>query len=163
MLWWRIFFFFLAEMWYLLLSGRWKEDSNKGKVLNPVSKRPILQFVSIKRKDCGQWAIPGVCCFDIFCIPFQISWVFVQCEHVCEVTMKCLSCRGWLIQGSRSLSRYRGSSPRRRWTRWKFRRRREPKFTTVSPNFLILWAFRFRHHHLSLTVRADMFWVRNED
>uniref|UniRef100_H3D1Z6 ADP-ribose pyrophosphatase, mitochondrial n=1 Tax=Tetraodon nigroviridis TaxID=99883 RepID=H3D1Z6_TETNG len=38
---------------------RWKEDSKKGKVLHPVSKRPILQFVSIKRKDCGQWAIPG--------------------------------------------------------------------------------------------------------
>lgn len=104
---------FWAEMLFLL-SGRWKEDSKGGKVLHPGSRRPILQFVSIKRKDCGQWAIPGVCCFEIFCIPSYISWVlFVQCEHVCEVTMKCLSWRGWLIQGSKSLSRCSGSSQKR--------------------------------------------------
>ncbi|XP_056871211.1 ADP-ribose pyrophosphatase, mitochondrial isoform X1 [Takifugu flavidus] len=38
---------------------RWKEDPKGGKTLHPVSRLPILQFVSIKRKDCGQWAIPG--------------------------------------------------------------------------------------------------------
>ncbi|KAM8845756.1 ADP-ribose pyrophosphatase, mitochondrial isoform 1-T2 [Spinachia spinachia] len=38
---------------------RWKVDVKKSKISHPVSKRPILQFVSIKRKDCGEWAIPG--------------------------------------------------------------------------------------------------------
>lgn len=38
---------------------RWKVDANGAKMHHLVSKRPILQFVSIKRKDCGEWAIPG--------------------------------------------------------------------------------------------------------
>ncbi|XP_049418102.1 ADP-ribose pyrophosphatase, mitochondrial isoform X2 [Epinephelus fuscoguttatus] len=38
---------------------RWKVDAKGAKVSHLVSKRPILQFVSIKRKDCGEWAIPG--------------------------------------------------------------------------------------------------------
>ncbi|KAF3700405.1 ADP-ribose pyrophosphatase, mitochondrial [Channa argus] len=38
---------------------RWKVDANREKVHHSDSKRPILQFVSIKRKDCGEWAIPG--------------------------------------------------------------------------------------------------------
>lgn len=38
---------------------RWKVDAKGAKIQHPVSKRPILQFVSIKRKDCGEWAIPG--------------------------------------------------------------------------------------------------------
>ncbi|XP_008328320.1 ADP-ribose pyrophosphatase, mitochondrial isoform X1 [Cynoglossus semilaevis] len=38
---------------------RWKVDAKGAKVHHPVSKRPVLQFVSIKRKDCGEWAIPG--------------------------------------------------------------------------------------------------------
>nr|XP_057906065.1 ADP-ribose pyrophosphatase, mitochondrial [Doryrhamphus excisus] len=38
---------------------RWKVDAKGEKILHPDSKKPILQFVSIKRKDCGEWAIPG--------------------------------------------------------------------------------------------------------
>ncbi|MCI4384899.1 hypothetical protein PGIGA_G00044020 [Pangasianodon gigas] len=38
---------------------RWKQDSAGKRVSHAVSKRPVLQFVSIKRKDCGEWAIPG--------------------------------------------------------------------------------------------------------
>lgn len=38
---------------------RWKVDAKGTKIQHSVSKRPILQFVSIKRKDCGEWAIPG--------------------------------------------------------------------------------------------------------
>ncbi|KAK9534844.1 hypothetical protein VZT92_007264 [Zoarces viviparus] len=38
---------------------RWKVDAKQAKIFHSVSKRPILQFVSIKRKDCGEWAIPG--------------------------------------------------------------------------------------------------------
>lgn len=38
---------------------RWKVDAKGSKIQHSVSKRPILQFVSIKRKDCGEWAIPG--------------------------------------------------------------------------------------------------------
>ncbi|XP_021574503.1 ADP-ribose pyrophosphatase, mitochondrial isoform X2 [Carlito syrichta] len=38
---------------------RWKRDSSGNKILHPVSGKHILQFVAIKRKDCGEWAIPG--------------------------------------------------------------------------------------------------------
>ncbi|KAJ8250914.1 hypothetical protein GJAV_G00214700 [Gymnothorax javanicus] len=38
---------------------RWKQDSAGQRVLNPRSKLPVLQFISIKRRDCGEWAIPG--------------------------------------------------------------------------------------------------------
>ncbi|KAM3863838.1 ADP-ribose pyrophosphatase, mitochondrial [Diretmus argenteus] len=38
---------------------RWKIDAKGKKTSHAVSKQPILQFVSIKRKDCGEWAIPG--------------------------------------------------------------------------------------------------------
>ncbi|XP_069005860.1 ADP-ribose pyrophosphatase, mitochondrial isoform X1 [Embiotoca jacksoni] len=38
---------------------RWKVDAKGGTILHSVSKKPVLQFVSIKRKDCGEWAIPG--------------------------------------------------------------------------------------------------------
>uniref|UniRef100_A0A2K6C635 ADP-ribose pyrophosphatase, mitochondrial n=1 Tax=Macaca nemestrina TaxID=9545 RepID=A0A2K6C635_MACNE len=38
---------------------RWKKDSSGNKIMHPVSGKHILQFVAIKRKDCGEWAIPG--------------------------------------------------------------------------------------------------------
>ncbi|MBN3307102.1 ADP-ribose pyrophosphatase, mitochondrial [Amia ocellicauda] len=38
---------------------RWRRDSSGEKVVSPRSGLPVLQFVSIKRKDCGEWAIPG--------------------------------------------------------------------------------------------------------
>ncbi|XP_076851782.1 ADP-ribose pyrophosphatase, mitochondrial [Brachyhypopomus gauderio] len=38
---------------------RWKRGSDGQRVPHAISKRPVLQFVSIKRKDCGEWAIPG--------------------------------------------------------------------------------------------------------
>ncbi|XP_067413246.1 ADP-ribose pyrophosphatase, mitochondrial isoform X2 [Emydura macquarii macquarii] len=39
---------------------RWKRDSSGNKIAHPISGKNILQFVAIKRKDCGEWAIPGV-------------------------------------------------------------------------------------------------------
>ncbi|XP_062991775.1 ADP-ribose pyrophosphatase, mitochondrial isoform X2 [Elgaria multicarinata webbii] len=41
------------------LITRWKRDSSGNKVAHPVSGINILQFIAIKRKDCGEWAIPG--------------------------------------------------------------------------------------------------------
>lgn len=38
---------------------RWKRDRSGNKIAHPVSGKNILQFVAIKRKDCGEWAIPG--------------------------------------------------------------------------------------------------------
>ncbi|XP_017283559.1 ADP-ribose pyrophosphatase, mitochondrial isoform X1 [Kryptolebias marmoratus] len=38
---------------------RWKVDKSGAKIIHSVSKLPILQFVAIRRKDCGEWAIPG--------------------------------------------------------------------------------------------------------
>ncbi len=36
-------------------------------MLDLVSKKPILQFVSIQRKDTQEWAIPGVRLFLNYC------------------------------------------------------------------------------------------------
>lgn len=38
---------------------RWKRDESLNVDLNPVTKKPILQFVAIQRRDTGEWAIPG--------------------------------------------------------------------------------------------------------
>ncbi|KAK7167570.1 hypothetical protein R3I94_001839 [Phoxinus phoxinus] len=38
---------------------RWKRDSEGQRVHHSTSQLPMLQFVSIKRLDCGEWAIPG--------------------------------------------------------------------------------------------------------
>ncbi|KAG3264502.1 hypothetical protein H1C71_000786 [Ictidomys tridecemlineatus] len=38
---------------------RWKRDSKGNTVNHPISGKNMLQFVAIKRKDCGEWAIPG--------------------------------------------------------------------------------------------------------
>ncbi|KYO38065.1 ADP-ribose pyrophosphatase, mitochondrial isoform B [Alligator mississippiensis] len=37
----------------------WKRDKSGSRIAHPVSGKNILQFVAIKRKDCGEWAIPG--------------------------------------------------------------------------------------------------------
>ncbi|KAL4658340.1 ADP-ribose pyrophosphatase, mitochondrial isoform X1 [Arapaima gigas] len=38
---------------------RWKRDGNGQQVIHTDSQQPVLQFVAIVRKDCGEWAIPG--------------------------------------------------------------------------------------------------------
>ena len=52
---------------------RWKRDENNKQVLGSDDK-PILQFVSVQRRDNGEWALPGVItassmCTFIFYIP----------------------------------------------------------------------------------------------
>lgn len=42
-----------------LMLPRWEKDSKGNKIIHPVSGKNILQFVTIKRKGCGEWAIPG--------------------------------------------------------------------------------------------------------
>ena len=37
---------------------RWKRDATGGKVMQ--DGKPVLEFVAVKRKDTGDWAIPGV-------------------------------------------------------------------------------------------------------
>ncbi|XP_043929139.1 ADP-ribose pyrophosphatase, mitochondrial-like [Protopterus annectens] len=37
---------------------RWKSDRSGEIIMHPVSEKPVLQFISIKRLDCGEWAIP---------------------------------------------------------------------------------------------------------
>ncbi|XP_048365454.1 ADP-ribose pyrophosphatase, mitochondrial isoform X2 [Sphaerodactylus townsendi] len=41
------------------LITRWKRDSSGNKMAHPDSGKNILQFIAIKRKDCGEWAVPG--------------------------------------------------------------------------------------------------------
>ncbi|XP_016047297.1 ADP-ribose pyrophosphatase, mitochondrial isoform X2 [Erinaceus europaeus] len=38
---------------------RWKRDKRGSKITHPGSGKNTLQFVAIKRKDCGEWALPG--------------------------------------------------------------------------------------------------------
>ncbi|XP_070573291.1 ADP-ribose pyrophosphatase, mitochondrial-like isoform X2 [Ptychodera flava] len=38
---------------------RWKSDQHGNILKDSETKKPILQFVAIKRKDTGEWAIPG--------------------------------------------------------------------------------------------------------
>ena len=40
---------------------RWKRD-NDGQVVM-VNEKPKLEFVAVKRKDTGDWALPGVSSF----------------------------------------------------------------------------------------------------
>jgi len=40
---------------------RWKRDDAGLRVSHRASDKPILQFVSVRRKDSGEWALPGVC------------------------------------------------------------------------------------------------------
>ncbi|XP_067153500.1 ADP-ribose pyrophosphatase, mitochondrial isoform X2 [Apteryx mantelli] len=46
---------------YVVENGRprWKRDRSGNKIAHPVTGKNILQFVAIKRRDCGEWAIPG--------------------------------------------------------------------------------------------------------
>lgn len=37
---------------------RWKKDSAGEKVM--LKGKPLLEFVAIKRRDTGEWALPGV-------------------------------------------------------------------------------------------------------
>ena len=41
-----------------LVTFRWKRDATEGKIIR--DGKPVLEFVAIKRKDTGTWAIPGV-------------------------------------------------------------------------------------------------------
>uniref|UniRef100_A0A6J0V528 ADP-ribose pyrophosphatase, mitochondrial n=1 Tax=Pogona vitticeps TaxID=103695 RepID=A0A6J0V528_9SAUR len=38
---------------------RWKRDGSGNKMAHSGSGKNILQFIAIKRRDCGEWAIPG--------------------------------------------------------------------------------------------------------
>jgi hypothetical protein len=42
-----------------LLYYRWKRDENNEIVIGGDGK-PVLQFVSVQRRDNGEWALPGV-------------------------------------------------------------------------------------------------------
>lgn len=82
------------------LSGRWKVDAKGAKMHHSVSKRPLLQFVSIKRKDCGEWAIPGVGAF--FAFLFQALLMRSVCLLFIVPTMICSQPRRgrvWVVSG----------------------------------------------------------------
>lgn len=38
---------------------RWKRKTNEEVECDEISKKPILQFVAIQRRDCLEWALPG--------------------------------------------------------------------------------------------------------
>lgn len=46
-------------MLFLLVLSRWKRDEFGNRIIGN-NGLFILQFVAIKRKDSGEWAIPGV-------------------------------------------------------------------------------------------------------
>ena len=42
------------------MNNRWKKNDKGDVEHDPVTKKPILQFVAIQRGDTSEWAIPGV-------------------------------------------------------------------------------------------------------
>lgn len=38
---------------------RWKRNHDSSVVINEATKKPVLQFVGIQRRDSGEWALPG--------------------------------------------------------------------------------------------------------
>lgn len=71
----------------LIQSIRWKRDENGKKVYNPETKKPILQFVSIKRLDTNEWAIPGV----KFVFGIQLKrklFNFTYIKRVCAIRVR---------------------------------------------------------------------------
>lgn len=56
---------------FIVILLRWKRDQH-GNIVTKNGKK-VLEFVAIKRKDCGAWAIPGGKCItnDRNC-PFQL-------------------------------------------------------------------------------------------
>ena len=56
----------LGQYCYTCIFARWLRDSHGKQVLDSQTSLPILEFVSIQRKDSGEWAIPGVCGDVIF-------------------------------------------------------------------------------------------------
>lgn len=48
-----------------MLGYRWKRNTKNEIVKDPVTQKPILQFVAIVRRDHGDWAIPGVSIFRV--------------------------------------------------------------------------------------------------
>ena len=46
--------FTLISVYFL----RWKRDSSGEKVIR--DGKPVLEFVAIERRDCSEWALPGV-------------------------------------------------------------------------------------------------------
>ncbi|EHB04640.1 ADP-ribose pyrophosphatase, mitochondrial [Heterocephalus glaber] len=55
---------------------KWKRDVKGNKVTHPGSGKNILQFVAIKRKDCGERAIPGgmVCPGEKICATLKTEF-----------------------------------------------------------------------------------------
>uniref|UniRef100_A0A8C7HF82 Nudix (nucleoside diphosphate linked moiety X)-type motif 9 n=1 Tax=Oncorhynchus kisutch TaxID=8019 RepID=A0A8C7HF82_ONCKI len=66
---------FILSLLYVSPPYRWTRDSAGQQVSRPVSKLPVLQFVSILRRDCGEWAIPGG-----MVDPGELVSLTLQCE-----------------------------------------------------------------------------------
>ncbi|KAF5399657.1 hypothetical protein PHET_07055 [Paragonimus heterotremus] len=52
---------------------RWKIDATGQRVIDPVSKKYVLQFVAIERGDCGEWALPGGSPYFLCTRPFALT------------------------------------------------------------------------------------------
>lgn len=50
---------------------KWKKTVSGQRVLHEVTGRPILSLVVIKRKDTGEWALPGVRTLSVLNLNFD--------------------------------------------------------------------------------------------
>ena len=96
-MWWWWWFMVLVSgfVWLRSLSDvdccqlivRWKRDDAGLQVSHRASDKPILQFVSVRRKDSGEWALPGVCSV----LYLLLNSPVVECEVLhCVCTLACL-------------------------------------------------------------------------
>lgn len=110
---WKVVFFFFINAWCVAWFGRWKVDAKGAKVNHSVSKQPILQFVSIKRKDCGEWAIPGVS--GHIYIFFSIIIDEHCCSPLCYSATVCHCAIGWQLFNN--IDRQQPKRNHRQWFR----------------------------------------------
>ena len=66
--------------------SRWQRDARGKKIM--MGGKPVLEFVAIKRKDTGDWAIPGVRNNAALQVTQYCSPNTNQCISVCPVRMK---------------------------------------------------------------------------
>ena len=52
--------FLIQDNIFIFSSTRWKRGPDGNIEKNQISQKPILEFVSIQRKDVKEWAIPGL-------------------------------------------------------------------------------------------------------
>lgn len=76
----------MRHSWFFL-TQRWKRDSSGEKVMK--EGKPVLEIVAIQRRDCKEWALPGVGVYlHVYLVQFCSRSVIVCSETVPQTMPK---------------------------------------------------------------------------